>query len=128
MSEAAEGCSHRCGGDCCRNFTISGGIDRLEQARAKAAEIDAWVAGGGGPLEPWMEEQKLLAEMLVPLGRNDEGALLYGCSKLDEATGACTVYDRRPAMCRRYPANERDRRCLSCGFVAPDPGPDLSTP
>lgn len=110
-------CSHPCDGTCCRGFTITTGTP--ESRAAKVGEIRVFLAGGG-ECEPWMRDYLMVSEMLLPLAPTPEGRELYGCRHHDATTGKCGVYAERPGMCRRYPIHEPQRRCVHCGFVAPE--------
>lgn len=51
----------------------------------------------------------------------------YTCRHLDPASGLCSIYDRRPEMCRAYPYGRLcgDPKCEAAGarFVALLPAP-----
>lgn len=78
-------------------------------------------------MEPWMLEHVMVAEMLVQLPKEDEAdedePPTFTCKYFDSAAGLCTVYERRPGMCRDYPAYEPEGKCRSCGFVREIPQP-----
>lgn len=78
----------RCTGGCCRSFPLPLGVTK-ERLQADPRSF---------------EDGEMVADMLVPLGREEvDGHPLYTCKHLDYVTGDCTVYDRRPAMCREFP-------------------------
>ncbi len=52
-----------------------------------------------------------------------DGRDLFKCRHWDEQTRFCTVYERRPDMCRLYPYAEPDgspKPCGWCGALYPD--------
>ncbi len=95
----------RCTGACCEELAITG-VGRTVD------EVLTFVRGRGldGPF---------IADMLVPLRAVVPGALapngdvvqvepdgggwVFACRHFDAAARSCTVYDRRPRMCRDYP-------------------------
>ncbi len=44
-----------------------------------------------------------LKYMLVPLGRDKNGADHFGCNFFDRENRKCTIYAKRPKMCRDFP-------------------------
>lgn len=60
--------------------------------------------------EFWLREPELSehADMLVPVAPG-----LFTCKHWDGATRLCTIYERRPQMCRDYP--EPGKVCRFCG-------------
>lgn len=103
-------CSVACGGDCCRRFFLH--TPATERAE-KYAQIIAW-RDEGGEMEPWMDEYVLVHEMLIPLaGESLENEPVYTCKHL-ASDGRCSIYEKRPGLCRRYP---NDAPCPSCGFT-----------
>lgn len=46
----------------------------------------------------------------------------FGCRAWDHQTWECEVYDRRPALCRRYPIDGRP--CPYCGAMSSEEATD----
>lgn len=91
--------------------------DRLGEIR------DTWIDG------------EVIASMVVPLSlaeanerlerfgtdrmyEDDCDGHVYACRNFDEATRLCTIYERRPGMCRAYPGSCAGGCEYSCGYVA----------
>lgn len=93
----------RCTGHCCRRFTMSTSLDAI-QARATD------------------QEGAFIADMLVQL---PDGPMWFTCRHYDTVAGDCTVYEQRPAMCRRYGTDAQP--CDHEGCTKADNGvvPDL---
>jgi Fe-S-cluster containining protein len=51
--------------------------------------------------------------MLIPLGKDENGADHFGCNFLDTETRKCTIYAQRPKMCRSFPYG---RACPFCTY------------
>jgi Fe-S-cluster containining protein len=119
-----------CNGQCCRRFFLPISPEELKAEAAKE--------------KSHYQEVKFIADMVIFLGtseldvngdpladrpffpRNDEGKAIghyYTCKHHDSNTGLCTIYDRRPEMCRRYPYG---RKCeyRGCEFDGPETRPD----
>lgn len=105
-------CSVQCGGVCCQRFPLS---FTPEYTGEKYLEIVAF-REGGGELEPWMRDWIMIAEMVIPLAEEGDESPTYTCRHLDAATGRCTTYETRPAMCRDYPGYDHGGECIHCGF------------
>ena len=111
-----------CIGKCCEAFSL--GQMSLENVRRHVVS----------------EDDAFIADMLVPLGyfnRNPlhvvgnqdyavqemstqsfMGAWFYTCRHYDKATRSCTVYERRPEMCRKFP-NDGQCQFNGCEFSMP---------
>lgn len=62
--------------------------------------------------DTYTEQEFKFMQMLFPSyrrfyikGEDDEGNLIFACKYVSEE-GLCTVYDRRLAMCKKYPAKK----------------------
>jgi Fe-S-cluster containining protein len=115
-------CSHLCGGACCRRFPLSSSPAQMGE---KYLELIAWRESGGA-MEPWMLDRIMISEMVIPLAEESDEQPLYACRHLHDASGLCTVYEARPAMCRDFPSyGDPGRRCESCGFTQTPVEPEL---
>lgn len=90
----------RCSGQCCKHFPLPFGPVELW------AEYLAVKKGEPTRFPP--SEIEKVAEMVIFLGRergrfSDEMLFFYTCRYYDAATGNCTNYENRPAMCSDYP-------------------------
>ena len=61
-------------------------------------------------IDTYTEKEFKIMQFLFPTyrrfyikGKDDEGNLVFAC-KLVTSDGKCSVYDKRPQMCRKYPA------------------------
>ena len=54
-----------------------------------------------------------LEKMFIPLGKDSTGADHFGCRFHDVETRSCTIYSKRPEMCRNYPS---ERGCIFCTY------------
>jgi Fe-S-cluster containining protein len=77
-------------------------------------------------------ETVALRDASAPLSDYDRDVIMvaempsYTCRHFDAAAGLCTVYERRPAMCRDYPGyGTPGRTCEHCGYVSEPPTPAL---
>lgn len=113
--------NHKCGGQCCRRFTLAISLKELECAYWKwMSESDNARAISKTHDPRWedstrtFEDIHLIYPMVVYLGAfkwypsspneaTEVDVYHYSCKHLDEKTGLCTVYNIRPMMCRAYP-------------------------
>lgn len=86
--------SDRCTGHCCREFSLP-----LTQA-----EIDAYSAGDV-PGDETTDRGFMARHAVFLFWRN--GQAYFTCKQLNEATGNCMAYDRRPRVCSDYPSYGR---------------------
>ncbi len=63
-------------------------------------------------IDEYTEKEFKIMQFLFPAyrrfyikGKDEDGRLIFAC-KLVSPEGLCTVYDKRLAMCRKYPAKE----------------------
>lgn len=84
----------RCRGDCCRCFTLERNLEAMDESNPDTAVI---------------------RDMVIPL-QVVRGQKLYTCRHLGEK-GDCTIYERRPQMCRDFPGPNPCpyRNCASHG-------------
>lgn len=75
----------RCTGQCCEQFVLSSGGHGIDMDQLRADPL-RWKDG------------LIVLYMLIPLG---EGR--FNCKHFDRGTRDCTIYERRPQMCRDYP-------------------------
>ncbi len=59
-----------------------------------------------------------LEHMLIPLGKDADGADHFGCNFFDRVDRLCTIYEKRPKMCRTYPYG---RPCTMCTYDDREP-------
>ncbi len=105
-------CQNACGGRCCEGFYINKTpLEIQDRYRQSVARI---VASEDVPYD-W--EIVLVAEMILRVDEDDECEARYSCKNL--RNGLCSIYDRRPAMCRTFPDPERG--CFHCGYLPPVP-------
>lgn len=57
---------------------------------------------------------RLFLEMLIPLGKDSNGSEHFSCNFFDTEMRSCTIYEKRPKMCRNYPAAHQ--RCPFCTY------------
>jgi Fe-S-cluster containining protein len=76
----------------------------------------------GVELSEYWRDVITIAEMVIRLDEEPDEMIDYTCRRLDRSTGLCTIYERRPKMCREFPY---ERACGHCGFRAPQPEPAL---
>lgn len=117
---------NRCTGHCCRSFCLPDFAAEYLKT-ACFLESHGLIPGWGSAVNPdydYQEELLTIADMVIPLGRktmaeaceivgsakakhieigDDESTMRYTCRHLSP-TGDCTIYDRRPDMCKRYPS------------------------
>jgi Fe-S-cluster containining protein len=82
-------------GHCCRQIRLYGrGMESPDLSDADAVEalleIEHDEASNAGWLLPF-----------VIVGRDESGQIVYTCPALG-VNGRCTVYDRRPSICRKF--------------------------
>lgn len=108
-------CSHSCGGRCCRGFVIH--THTSAQLAERYADASARIAAHEETPNDW--DIVAVHEMLVETGEvTGDDRPVYTCRNLDTASGLCTIYDKRPEMCRRFPYPGVP--CSWCGFVNPE--------
>jgi Fe-S-cluster containining protein len=83
-----------------------------------------------------MRDGEVIAEMVVPLSVSEANERLerfgsdreytseseghvYTCRHFDDETRLCTIYERRPEMCRDYPYGHNGGCEYECGYRAP---------
>lgn len=81
-----------CIGKCCSEFSLIG--DTKEDYVKDGIDGD--------------EESAFIGEMLIYIGQDGENPEwpTYTCKYWDTKSSLCTVYDKRPQMCRDYPNGE----------------------
>lgn len=117
----------RCGGDCCRRFTLPWGPGQLRAAfttwRDSNGRASTWFDPVAGVSVPMIADIGQIAPMLRWLGRSAVGvtgvrgdavADWYTCSNLTPG-GECGIYPDRPRMCRGYPYG---RPCIYPGCAS----------
>jgi Fe-S-cluster containining protein len=75
----------KCTGECCSSFQVM------------------WEVGNDDPQAPFIND------MLI---ETDNGN--FTCKYWDKETQLCTIYERRPNMCRNFP--EKGEECDFCGW------------
>jgi Fe-S-cluster containining protein len=83
----------RCRGHCCRGFALEKPLEEIRE------DYERWRED---PASARIPDIATIAPMLVPL-RRVRGEWLYTCRNL-RANGDCGIYEKRPAMCRDFPA------------------------
>jgi Fe-S-cluster containining protein len=85
-----------------------------------------------------LRDGEMIADMVIPLtldqanerlerfgaGREYEPAAeghVYTCRHFDDETRLCTIYERRPEMCRDYPYAQDGGCEYDCGYCSPPP-------
>ena len=124
--------SHACGGACCESFTLPYPpivlVASAEATKRLADPEFEWPSH-----VPMLEDIVQIAEMVDYIGEFDhpphetvhavEHSHLhyYRCRNLGE-DGLCTIYERRPQMCRAFPYGRRCNyaRCGATCRVDPD--------
>lgn len=108
-----------CTGACCAAFVISGGMDnfkRLLDGRTNEYRGDHMVRLKD-ILEPISSDEA--RDRLTRFGGSlkdfDPAQQMFKCTKWDETTRRCTVYEQRPAMCHDYPSKACDHGCSTKG-------------
>lgn len=104
----------RCKGRCCEAFVI---IHDMNELRARAEN----------PNNPYQEDDRRIAEMLLPIhpvavgsivigganvDTNVSAGFVYTCRHFDDSDRNCEAYEARPSMCKTYPNGAR------CGFAS----------
>jgi Fe-S-cluster containining protein len=108
-----------CSGKCCEEFTLTSLSKTALMRRAQNGET-----ANGTNLE-----MKMIADMTISLdnGRPRKEATVtsnktvkifkYRCKWHDKVTGKCTIYSKRPVMCRIFPSEKtllKDIKDLGC--------------
>ncbi len=103
----------RCTGHCCREFVMYSGDDKILDADRKR-----WLEEG--KLDPEVQQ---IMDMVIPLKEHeDEDGKFYTtftCRHFDVEEQQCLIYDERPAMCRRFGAEEVKCNYEGCTYVRP---------
>lgn len=86
-----------CSGSCCENFPLPFSKEILNRKLQEGVQFN------GTP-----NETKMIAEMVIPIQKeafkhNGSRYFWYTCKNWDRETRKCTVYEKRPVMCRTYP-------------------------
>lgn len=89
-----------CSGACCTDFIISkpGSWEDIKKHRF----LSIW---GGFDRKHWKgidPDIPFIADMLIPLYRSKEKYEHFTCRHFDRTKKLCTVYDKRPEMCRQF--------------------------
>ncbi len=105
--------SSRCTGHCCRSFVLRYGAD---DRKIHSDWIEEWLEEPNGMDDDTVQ----VLSMVIPLEEcEDEEGELYNtftCKNFDFERGQCLIYDTRPGMCRRYPA-EAECDYEGCTFL-----------
>jgi len=126
-------CEHKCGGKCCKRFTLPEGPEKLREI---FMDWKAWSKGQEhGTIKKGeqstrrlriIEDIEIIYPMVVYLGEFNWTPARprkklhykvhhYSCKHLDRKTGECTIYEFRPRMCVDYPYGEKCEY-PGCGF------------
>lgn len=85
-------------GSCCRDLFLSSVDGNSDVDGPMSAEkAEHWAMGRQLPFRPLVQQS--------------DGKWRWWCPKLDEATGRCTDYENRPALCRAFAAGS-DPLCV----------------
>jgi len=97
----------RCVGHCCRGFSLEHPHELVKEEYRRLRAEPGYVSS--------IPDLETIAEMLQPLGVF-RGQELFTCRHLGPA-GDCTIYERRPKMCRDFPGPSPCpyRNCASHG-------------
>lgn len=99
-------------GVCCRRMSLTDGDGK---------DFAFWSDEGDMPVKQWLTDKGLPFHPIEPSGQyvaagtgREYQTWAYGCTKLDEQTGRCMIYDQRPSLCRTFePAS--DGLCVHFG-------------
>lgn len=92
-----------CTGNCCEKFTLP----------ASKEILNRWVQNQR-PMNGTMEETRMVADMVIPMeggrcvdrivhdGKNYR-LFSYTCRHFNVETRRCSIYEKRPVLCRTYP-------------------------
>lgn len=94
---------------CCRNFPLSVPLAELrENVRHHAARASA-TTGELPPCDaygrPPVLDAAFVVDMVIPVRRDEHGLWRYRCRHL--VGNDCSVYERRPHLCRDFPYGRR---------------------
>ncbi len=100
-----------CNGECCRAFALPFTKEALQESARLGHEHNGSA-----------KETQLIADMLIPLEGltttyGGETRYWFTCKHLDQQSGKCTIYEKRPVLCRQYPSKCSDPQ-LGCGLNA----------
>jgi Fe-S-cluster containining protein len=102
-----------CPGDCCFGFTLSVTRERLREI----AGTDLRRSDATDATKSVVRNARMIEAMVIPLGPHPvNGEPSFTCRYwAGPPTKLCTVYERRPMMCRTYPD---DGKCeFGCAFT-----------
>jgi Fe-S-cluster containining protein len=104
--------SSRCSGDCCKAFVLGNGQVNIKVLKDNIEHIKSGKKGQDKNGYGHIQDVKVLASMLVSLGKFTKHPLtgakysipkeLFTCKHLQD-NGDCGIYESRPNMCRDYP-------------------------
>jgi Fe-S-cluster containining protein len=103
-------CSNPCGGECCRNFTLTVRPEDLPAYLENAREAMA-----AGTANEYQRDAVFWLPHIHPAAPHADGIPRYRCDLLG-ADGRCTIYAARPRTCREYPSADHGARCGACGY------------
>ncbi len=87
----------RCTGHCCKRFALEFSYTEIQE------DYTLWRKDRSQSKIPQVE---IIAPMLIPLRANPKHSeYLYTCKNLDK-DGNCTIYEKRPQMCRDFPMKD----------------------
>lgn len=86
-----------CTGNCCENFPLP-----LSKEMLKRRAQESKNANGS------LLEMRMIADMVIPIQKEafyhgDKRYFWFTCKHFDKQTRKCTIYEKRPVMCRTYP-------------------------
>lgn len=98
----------QCPGFCCEGFTMSVSMeDRQLMIDAQTAGLDHWIDSKGHRHNGWYVDDyvspQFIQDMLILTGEEWGGSPLHSCKHFDKEKRLCTIYDRRPGLCRIFP-------------------------
>src|SRR5882724_5183165 len=113
-----------CNGNCCENFVLPSSKEMLNR------DAQQGKTANGSQLE-----MKMIANMVIPIQNESfmhEGKryFWYTCKNFDKQTRKCTIYEKRPVLCRTYPdhPDQPTMTCANCTYNGCDMPCGTGTP
>lgn len=91
----------RCSGQCCTGFVLSNGGDKYHRTW-----IDTWLEEDVSGKKKLRAEVRRILQMVIPLYDSEDGQYTtFTCKNYNTETGNCTIYAKRPQMCKDFPGD-----------------------
>jgi Fe-S-cluster containining protein len=109
-----------CGGECCKRFILNYSPKELKKLiKSSWNTAIGFAEGASVPEDMFVYLGEFNWDPAEPERKYETKVHHYTCKYWDKETTLCTVYAKRPRICRLYPDNDRGDYCKHPGCRLP---------